>query len=441
MSDNWLVKLAAKQPTAEIQFRQQIDAMSFDDLRDFVGPSPTSTIDAFMGKAASAINVGRQLAHDEGSTALFEKSAQDASIDNALVDAVSSLSDDEAIKLAEMLENGTDVEKIAGLMGMAGSALKSLGGMAVKHPHMASAAGGAALGAAMGGPGNRMGGALAGGVAGGAASKLIPGMAGKIQQGGFAAGLKGQSMMGKMAQDEVHSLYKTAMCSILKAGYGNDSDTTWLTQFEGSPLLPQAIELAQHEVQTEIESIQKRQQRHAMLQQESAEDDWTKQDIIRAQKHLLELQLVAQRNGLGQQPEQPAAPEQGSPQQAPQSAPPQAQQSQAPQGVGGPGGAQQPMGNEKQASAAGAIAGSLGGALGGAVKPGIFGGLAGAGLGALTAPKGESGERAKDWGKKGLMIGGGLGALRGAVGGGVMGHALTKAANIKKASLPFAQRR
>src|SRR5690348_1601156 len=100
-----------------------------------------------MDKAASAIEQGRQLAHENGEE-LFEKSAMEAQVDQALVEAVSNLSDEAAIKLAEMLENGTDVEKIAGLMGMAGGALKSLGGMAVKHPHMAAAAGGAALGAA-----------------------------------------------------------------------------------------------------------------------------------------------------------------------------------------------------------------------------------------------------------------------------------------------------
>lgn len=334
MSDNWLVKLAHRQPTAEIQFRQQIDAMSFDELKDFVGPSPTTTIDSFMDKAASAIQQGRQLAHNGGAE-LFEKSAQDARIDQSLIDVVSDLSDEAAIKLAEMLENGTDVEKIAGLMGMAGGALKSLGGMAVKHPHMAAAAGGAAIGAAAGGPGNRMGGAMAGGALGAIGSKAIPGMASKIQQGGFAAGLKGQSLMGKAAHDEITALYKTAMLS--KCGPGSD-DISWLTQFEGSPLLPQAIELAQHEVQIEIESIQKRQQRHAILNNESFDEEWTKHDIIRAQKHLLELQLVAQRNGLGEQAQAAQQP-QGA------SVPPQQG------GVGGPGGVQMPMGQEKRAMA------------------------------------------------------------------------------------------
>lgn len=341
MSDSWLVKFASTQPTKETQFRQQVEALSFDELRDFVGPSSTSTIDSFMDKAASAIEQGRQLAHEHG-TEIFAKSAQEARIDQALVDTVTNLSDDEAIKLAEMLENGTDVEKIAGLMGMAGGALKSLGGMAVKHPHMAAAAGGAAIGAAAGGPGNRMGGAMAGGALGAIGSKTMPGMASKIQQGGFAAGLKGQQMMGKIA--EVQALYKAAM--VAKCG-PYDEGVGWLTQFEGSPLLPQAIELAQHEVQVEIESIQKRQEREAMIQHDFMSDEWTKRDIIRAQKHLLELQLVAQRNGLGQQQEQaPAAPPQ---EQSPQAAQAPQQPPGQQQGVGGPSGVQMPMGQEKQA--------------------------------------------------------------------------------------------
>jgi len=400
MSDSWLVKFASRQPPVEAQFRQQIDAMSFDELRDFVGPSPTTTIDSFMDKAASAIQQGRELAHEKGAE-LFEKSAFEAQIDQALADSVANLSDEAAIKLAEMLESGTDLEKIAGIMGMAGGALKTLGGMAVKHPTMAAGLGGAALGAAAGGPGNRMGGALAGGALGAGAAHLSPGISNTVRKGGFAAGLKGQQMMGMgKVGEEVRSLYKVAMAKCLDGGSGEGS---WLTQFEGSPLLPQAIELAQHEVQMEIEGIQKRQERQAMLKNDGFEEEWTKRDIISAQKHLLELQLIAQRNGLGAQPDQGQAPPQQEPQAAQQpqgaSAPPQQQQ----QGVGGPGGVQMPMGQEKQAGLAGQVLKTMG------AHPAATGAVAGTALGAAGGEKGHRLGAATALG----TLGAGVGAVHG----------------------------
>lgn len=447
--DNWLVKFASTQPTSEHQFKQQLNTLPLDELRDLIG-NPTSNIDSFQEKAASVIRQGRQLAHTHGQE-LLEKSANDTQVDRALVNAVSELSDEEAIKLAEMLQAGTDVEKVAGIMGMAGKALKGLGGMAAKSPHATAAVGGAAIGAAAGGPDNRLGGAMAGAGLGAAGSKMIPGMAGKIQRGGFAAGLQGQKMMmPKMA--EVENLYKRAM-SAYKCSSSMDMDgggTNWLNQFEGSPLLEQAFGLAQQEIQVEIQDIQKRQAQSAMMRDD---DTWTQRDVIRARKNLLELQLVAQRNGLGggQPPQEAQAQDQSQPA-------PQTQQQPQQQGVGGPGGVQMPMGGDqgqqKQASlvsgarAAGNAVGSIGRRLAPSMgvtgQTAVSGGVLGAGIGALkgavSAPaQGESRLSNMAHGAlKGGVIGGAAGGVIGA--GAKAGNQLARQ-GVKLASLPFVARR
>lgn len=425
---NWLVKFASKQPAPEVQLRQQIESLPVEDLERLSGVSSTEHIDSFKEKAASAIMAGRRLAHERG-TELVEKKAQEEIIDQALVDAVSTLSDDDAIKMAEMLANGTDVEKIAGLMGMAGQALKGIGQFAGKNPHMAAGLGGAALGAIAGGPNHRLGGALMGGAAGYGAAKMIPGATGAIQKGAFGASMKGQQMMmPKMA--EVEEIYKVAFLSSSCPSPGGQ-EGSWLTQFEGSPLIEQAIALAQEEVQNEVASIQKRQERQAMFKND--DEEWTKNDIIRARKHLLELQLVAQRNGLGQQgaAQPPADPQPENPQPKPQQQT-QSTQQPPPQGVGGAGGVQMPLGGqEKQASAMG-VAGALGGAIGGAARKGMIGAGVGAGLGALTAPEGERANRAAAWGKKGLVAGGAIGAVGGAMGGHALGETAAAAQGLGK---------
>jgi len=351
--DNWLVKFASKQPTQMTQFRQQVETLPLNELRDLVGPSPTGNVDSFQEKAASAIQTGRQMAHQVGPQ-LVEKTAQEAAEARAISNTISALSDEDAIKVAHVLEHGSEVEKIAvvgKLMQMAGKGLKAVGGFAAKRPGMAAAIGGAGIGAMMGGEGNRLGGALGGAALGGMGAKMIPGAGQKIKNLGFGMGLHGQGMinkgMAKMAE-EVTGLYKVAFGLAAKCG-GFGEDTSWLTQFEGSPLLEQAIGLAEQELQIEIQGIQKAQQR----QQESRDDDsWTQRDIIGARKKLLELQLVSQRNGLGQQQESEAAPPQDPQTQPPQPTPNQgAQGQQPPQGVGGPGGVQMPIGQQKQASA------------------------------------------------------------------------------------------
>lgn len=444
--DNWLIKFASKQPTQMDQFRQQVESLSARDLSELVGPSPTENVDSFQEKAASAVRQGRKMAHEVGPQ-LIEKNARVAEEMRALSQTIGALSDDDAVKVAHIIEHGSEVEKVAvigQLMGMAGKGLKAVGGFAAKRPGAAAAIGGAALGAMAGGEGHRLSGALMGGAAGAGAAKFIPGAKGAIQKGAFGMGLHGQNMMNKSmagmakAAEEVQALYKHAFaCDSFGGG-----DPNWLVQFEGSPLLEQAIGLAEQELQMGIQEIQKAQQR----QQESMSDDsWTKRDILKAHKKLLELRLVSQRNGLGQEapdPQQPQDP-QAEPSQ-PTPAPQQAQQQQ--QGVGGPGGVQMPMGQTKQAFAG--IGYQIGRGLGhsqaknkeaGAVMnfamkhPAMAMGAMGAAGGAL---QGAGDSLAPGQSRSGQMARrAAVGGATGAIGGAVLKHVM------KTASLPFVPRR
>ncbi len=377
MRDNWLVKFAAAQPTQEAQFRQQIEALPLDQLRDLVDPPSTAHLETFQEKAASAIAEGRRLAHEAGNQ-LLEKSAQEAAADQIIAEVVNSLSDEDAIKLAEAIANETDAEKIAaGLMGMAGSALKGIGGFAFKHPHAAAAIGGGLAGGLA--TGNLRGAAVGAGLGYGA-SKMVPGVSGAVQRGGWGSALQGQKLMGKAAED-INALYKTAMMADCVKEGGGSHDQSWLTQFEGSPLLEQAIGLAEQELQIEIADIQRRQEREARMKEEMGDDYWTKRDIIRARKHMLELQLVAQRNGLGQKQDQAQA---GAPAQQPPQQPAQPPtQAQGVSSTQAPLGADTQNGMPKQASIAPALAGAVAGGLGGAVAGGHDHRLSGAAKGAL----------------------------------------------------------
>lgn len=69
--------------------------------------------------------------------------------------------------------------------------------------------------------------------------------------------------------------------------------------------MSQAIDMSKQEVETEILSIQERAQKEQQRKQERAAEDggdgmdsYDKKSMLRAQKKLLELQLVAQRNGI-----------------------------------------------------------------------------------------------------------------------------------------------
>lgn len=402
MSDKWLVKFAAKQPTAEIQLRQQIEALPLEDLHGLVGPNSTENIDSFQEKAASAIGQGRLMAHEFGPQ-LVEKTAQETAESRALIEAIGALSDEDAIKVAHVLENGSDVEKVAvvgNLMSMAGKGLKAVGGFAAKRPAAAAAIGGAGVGALMGGEGNRIGGALGGAALAGGAAKMSPAFSQKIRNVGFGAGLHGQNLINKgMAKvaEEVQALYKRAMLSNCSDSANSPS---WLGQFEGSPLLEQAIALAEQELQLDIQRIQTDQARREAFKDD---DIWIQRDIVQSRKRLLELQLISQRNGLGQQQaqeEEPAPQPQAQPQQ------PQPQ-GQPPQGVGGPGGVQMPL--QKQAGIGDILKGIGSGAARTVAKPIAHAADALDPMARGKLPGYISGEAGKAIGSAGALVG--VGAL------------------------------
>jgi hypothetical protein len=300
---NWLVKMAAKQSTQVDQFRQQVESLPFEDLADILSPNLTGNLDSLSEKVASARAEGQRLAHEQGPQ-LVEKAAADAAADQALVDYVSSLPDDEAIKVAHVLQHGSDVEKVAvvgammgalgkGMGAMRGGAAKAIGGgmgakalgFAAKNPAAAMAIGGGAAGGLATGD---VRGAAAGAGAGYGLSKM-PGVANKMHTGATKSYLWAQKNMPKVAS-EIEALYKVAFTGDCGPMPGGGS---WLNQFEGTPLLQQAIELMQHDLQLEIQNIQKRQE-------DAAQDTWTQRDVLSARKRLLELQLVASRNGIGE---------------------------------------------------------------------------------------------------------------------------------------------
>ncbi len=72
---------------------------------------------------------------------------------------------------------------------------------------------------------------------------------------------------------------------------GGDSNAEFLQQFEGSPLLPQAVALAEQELAMESQALQKRMQRSAEQQTDTYAQDCIQQDGIRIQKQQLLLQL------------------------------------------------------------------------------------------------------------------------------------------------------
>ncbi len=300
MSD-WLVKMAAKQSTKEAQFRQQIEALPLEQLADLMAPNSTANLDAIGEKIASARDEGRRLAHQKGPE-ILEKMAQKAADEKALQEYVASLPDDQAIKIAHILQNGSHVEKVAamgemmgaigkGMGALRGGAAKAMGsslgtkalGFAAKNPHAAAAIGGAAAGGLATGD---LRGAAAGAGAGYGLSKM-PGVANKMNTGATKSYLWAQKNMAKVAS-HIEALYKTAMVCETSPFPGGGN---WLSQFEGTPLLQQAIELAQHDLQLEISEIQRRQEN-------SSHDTWTQRDILSARKRLLEIQLVASRNGM-----------------------------------------------------------------------------------------------------------------------------------------------
>jgi len=92
---------------------------------------------------------------------------------------------------------------------------------------------------------------------------------------------------------------------------GPDGGDTWLTQFEGTSLMPQAIALEEQQLQMEQEDIQSRiEEQHRYSQQDQERNaKYQKGDQIRLQKRVLALELAKEKAGLGAQPEQEEAPQ------------------------------------------------------------------------------------------------------------------------------------
>lgn len=196
--NDWIQKLsAATSPQVE------------EPVVEPVEENVTSNLDELETKMAQAEDMGRELAREQGDAVLA-----DTVVDAQMQDFVANLSDEEAVKLAEMLDNGLDKEAFLGmgalkgglgaLKGIAGKAMKSntgskLLGKAVNNPNAAMAAGGAALGAAGAGEGNRMSGALLGGAGGYGAGRMG---AGKMLQKGLVG------MPAKLATSKAKTVAK-----------------------------------------------------------------------------------------------------------------------------------------------------------------------------------------------------------------------------------------
>lgn len=96
---------------------------------------------------------------------------------------------------------------------------------------------------------------------------------------------------------------------VLKTAFlRSDHKNEWLEQFEGTPLLQAALDMAKQELASETQAIEERE---ARKQEHMGSDErWVEQDKLRLQKKDLELQLIAQRNGLGSESSEPG-PEEG----------------------------------------------------------------------------------------------------------------------------------
>lgn len=107
------------------------------------------------------------------------------------------------------------------------------------------------------------------------------------------------------------------LASVLAAGPSGDE--SWIAQFEGTSLLPQAIQLEEQSLQMEQEDIQNRIEEQARYGQQDQERNarWQKRDQLQLQKRVLALELAKEKAGMGaqqegeeQEAEMPAEPEQ-----------------------------------------------------------------------------------------------------------------------------------
>lgn len=110
---------------------------------------------------------------------------------------------------------------------------------------------------------------------------------------------------------------------------GPDGSDNWLTQFEGTSLMPQAIALEEQQLQMEQEDIQSRiEEQHRYSQQDQERNaKYQKGDQIRLQKRVLALELAKQKSGMGapEEGEMPPEAEEMPPEAMEQAAPPQAE--------------------------------------------------------------------------------------------------------------------
>lgn len=304
--DNWLAKLAAEQPTMEENLHQALSELSIEELRELQDEPATPNLDSFQEKVAEADEMGRELAREQG-FGLAAQAEQRAMQNHAVMRAIQDLPDEDAVKLAFVMENGDEEqvkEAFAALANLARKAITSgglkkavgtAGRFAKKNPNAAMAIGGSVAGGlankAQGGSFTR--GAVTGAGLGYGAGKLT-GVSGQTLSKGIG-GTYGKALgwANKVASSSpLSDAVRTQVAVDLeKVGFMGDGRNEWITQFEGTPLLQQALEMAQQELQLEMDQIEERTARP---------DSFAEQDKLRAQKRLLELQLVAQRNGLSE---------------------------------------------------------------------------------------------------------------------------------------------
>lgn len=87
---------------------------------------------------------------------------------------------------------------------------------------------------------------------------------------------------------------------------GPSGQDSWLSQFEGSSLMEQAIALEEQSLQAEQESMEHRMQEDAQYAQRSEQDRarYQKNDRIQMEKRVLALELAKEKAGLGAQQEE-----------------------------------------------------------------------------------------------------------------------------------------
>jgi hypothetical protein len=181
---------------------------------------------------------------------------------------------------------------------------------------------------------------------------------------------------------------------------GPDGGETWIKQFEGTPLLPQALELEKESIQSEMEDMQRNAE-----STRASNEQWQRRDQINMKKRLLALTLAEQ--SLGGAAE-------GAPEMGAQEMPPEA--------VGAEGAVQPPV--DSQVKVAMSIAPAMANI---AKRPGAALAAGGAALGAAGgAMAAGEGNRSR-----GALAGGALGA-----GAGIAASRMGGAAKLQASIAP-----